>query len=54
MKKRVVPLETIETFLETLQIIFYNLPRQPDYDRLREIFMQNSFEVECENEEDKK
>lgn len=48
MKKRVVPFETVETFLETLQIIFYNSPRKPDYAGLREIFMQDSFEVECE------
>ena len=50
MKKRVVPFETVETFIETLQIFFYNSPRQPDYDGIRDVFWRDSFEIDCEEE----
>ena len=48
MKKRVVPFETVEIFLDTMKIMFYSSPNQPDYNAIREIFLRDSFEVECE------
>jgi len=50
MKKRVVPFETVETFIDTMRIMFYSSSNQPDYNRIREIFFRDSFEVECEDE----
>lgn len=50
MKKRVVPFETVETFIDTMRIMFYSSPNQPDYNGIREIFFRDSFEVECEDE----
>lgn len=50
MKKRVVPCETVENFITLLKIQFYGQTQQPDYDGLREIFLEDSFEVECEDE----
>ena len=50
MKKRVVPFETVEDFLNLLHIIFYNKNPQPDYDQIRDIFFTDSFDVECEEE----
>ena len=48
MRKRVVPFETVEIFLDTMKIMFYSSPNQPDYDAIRKIFLRDSFEVECE------
>ena len=48
MKKRVVPIETVETFITLLKILFFGQTQQPDYNELREIFLKDSFEVECE------
>ena len=50
MKKRVVPFETVETFIDTMRIMFYSSPNQPDYNGIRELFFRDSFEVECEDE----
>lgn len=52
MKKRVVPVETVETFISLLKIQFYGQTQQPDYAGLRDIFLTDSFEVECEDKED--
>lgn len=54
MKKRVVPIETVEIFINLLKIQFFGQPQQPDYDGLRELFLEDSFEVECEDKEDGK
>ena len=50
MKKRVVPFETVETFIDTMRRMFYSSSNQPDYNGIREIFFRDSFEVECEDE----
>lgn len=48
MKKRVVPAETVENFIALLKILFCGQTQQPDYNGLRKIFLEDSFEVECE------
>jgi len=50
MKKRVVPFETVETFINVLKIQFFGQTQQPDYDGIRQIFLKDSFEVESEDE----
>ena len=51
MKKRVVPFETVETFLDMMRILFLSSPRQPDYDGIKDIFMHESFEIDYPEEE---
>lgn len=50
MKKRVVPFETVETFINVLKIQFYGQTQQPDYDGIRQFFLEDSFEVESKDE----
>ena len=50
MKKRVVPFDTLETFLETLQILFLNSPNKPNFEGLKQIFWNDSFEIDFEEQ----